>query len=117
MSEDGRVGRNIPTGKGKRLALLYAIQENGFVPNSMLLFKATSTDGLDFHSEMNAAVFENWVEKKLLPNLPQESCLVMDNAPYHSRINPERKPSTSKSKKQEMREWLDVNDMNAQIIY
>lgn len=112
QSGDGRVGRNIPTGKGKRLVLLHAIQDGGFVPNCMLLFKATSTDGRDFHTEMNATVFENWVKTQLLPNVQEGSCIVMDNASYHSRVDPETKPPTSKSKKSEMIEWLKQNDID-----
>ena len=50
----------------------------------------------DYQPEMNAAVFENWVEKQLLPNLLQDSCIIMDNASYHSRCNSETKPSTKK---------------------
>ena len=61
ISEDGKVGRDIPVGKGKRLVLLHAISKDGFVPNGELLFQAYGTDGRDFHTEMNSAVFENWI--------------------------------------------------------
>ena len=77
----------------------------------MLLFRATSTDGRDFHTEMNSTVFENWVRTQLLPNVPHGSCIVMDNASYHSRVNPETKPPTSNSRKSEMIEWLKKNDI------
>ena len=32
---------------------------------------------------VNTAVFTSWVEQVLLPNLPEESVIVMDNASFH----------------------------------
>ena len=70
VSVDGKVGRKIPTGKGQRLILLHAVDEKtGFLPDCQLLFKSHSTDGRDYHTEMNSTVFEDWVEHKLLPAL------------------------------------------------
>jgi hypothetical protein len=37
----------------------------------------------DYHGQMNAADFEKWVVKKLIPHLPSLSVIVLDNAPYH----------------------------------
>ena len=108
-SEDGKVGRSIPVGKGKRLVLLHAMSNEGFIPNCELLFQAHSTDGRDFHSEMNATVFENWVSSKLIPNLDPSSVIVMDNASYHSRLDPDKSAPTSKAKKATMIEWLERN--------
>lgn len=38
----------------------------------------------DFHKEMTGAVFEEWFTK-ILSKLKQNSVVVLDNAPYHSR--------------------------------
>ena len=38
----------------------------------------------DFHQEMNAMNFKKWFEDKLLPALPANSLIVMNNASYHS---------------------------------
>ncbi|KAJ4442360.1 hypothetical protein ANN_03946 [Periplaneta americana] len=38
----------------------------------------------DYHGQMNSTNFERWVNTQLLPNLPEKSVVVMDNAPYHS---------------------------------
>ena len=37
----------------------------------------------DYHQDMNANVFENWFLEKLIPNLPEKSVVILDNASYH----------------------------------
>ena len=84
MKDD--VARVVPTGRGERLILLHAIDKNqGFLPGCQLLFKSISTDGRDYHTEMNGVIFEDWLKNKLLPALPEPSLIIMDNAPYHKR--------------------------------
>ena len=77
----------------------------------------------DYHDEMNATSFEEWFVEKLLPALPPNTLIVMDNASYHrywvillevltagcccSR-HLEQLPS-QKWKKAELKEWLDKN--------
>ena len=39
----------------------------------------------DYHQDMNSDVSESWLEKQLLPTLPQKCVLIIDNASYHSR--------------------------------
>ena len=86
MSEDGTTARLIPTGRGQRLILLHAVDyKTGFLPKCLLLFKSISTDGRDYHSEMNSVIFEDWLKNKLIPSLTETSCIIMDNAAYHSR--------------------------------
>ncbi|KAG8174579.1 hypothetical protein JTE90_005236 [Oedothorax gibbosus] len=53
---------------------------------------------------MNGPHFEEWFEKKLLPNLDANSVIVMDNAPYHSVLK-EEIPNTS-TKKANIQSWL-----------
>ena len=112
VSSDGSAGRKIPTGKGDRLVLLHAMNNKGFVPGCQLLFRGHSTDGRDYHREMNATVFEDWVKSSLLPALQKPSCIVMDNASYHSREEPSTKAPTTKSKKQDMIDWLQKNEIS-----
>lgn len=38
-----------------------------------------------FHGSLNAAGFELWLEKQLLPSLTRKSVLIMDNAPIHRK--------------------------------
>ena len=56
----------------------------GFLEGTKVVFDSKSTDGRDYHSEMNGQIFEQWVEEQLVPSLPPESVIVMDNASYHS---------------------------------
>jgi hypothetical protein len=53
---------------------------------------------------MNAENYETWLKEKLIPNLPQNSVVVTDNASYHN-VQLNRAP-TSASRKSEMKEWL-----------
>lgn len=48
--------------------------------------------------------YTKWISEKLIPNLPPNSIVVIDNAPYHSKqLN---KPPTMASRKEEMQNWL-----------
>ena len=107
VSEDGTRGRAIPVGKGQRIINLDAIDPSGFVPGCNLLFKSISTDNRDYHTEMNSTVFEDWTKNKLLPALKEKpSCIVMDNASYHSRICPDTAAPTTATRKAVMQDWL-----------
>ncbi len=107
ISEDKSVARRIPTGRGQRLIILHAVDDKrGFLPDCLLLFKSLSTDGRDYHTEMNSTIFEHWVTHKLLTSLEETSCIVMDNATYHSRRCPETIAPTMAKRKDVMKEWL-----------
>ncbi|GBP90143.1 hypothetical protein EVAR_99403_1 [Eumeta japonica] len=64
------------SGKKKGLVIIYAGSENGFVPNALLLFKAGTKFG-DYHDYMN---YEKWLHSQLMPNLPANSIVIVDNA-------------------------------------
>ena len=59
----------------------------------------------DYHGEMSSATFEEWWNEKLLPNIPSNSLIVMDNAPYHSRRKEEY--LIQSWTKKNMAEWFD----------
>ena len=89
--------------KGKRIVICHAGSEFGFIPNSILnsllmCGKSLSKASADYHQDMNSDVFESWLEKQLLPNLPKKCVLIIDNASYHSRQ--EVKVPTQATKKQ-----------------
>ena len=106
FEEDGIViGK--PTGKGDRLIILNAITKDGWVPNSKLVFKASKKTG-DYHTNMNWENFSKWFQEKLLENIPKNSIIIMDNAPYHNVLVEEAFPKKSHSVKR-MREWLTNN--------
>ena len=74
------------TNRGKRLIVVNAIDRSGPVPNALWIFPSRSpTTPEDYHKDMDSFNFEKWFQERLLPNIPPDSVIVMDNAPYHSR--------------------------------
>ncbi|XP_048243705.1 uncharacterized protein LOC125376114 [Haliotis rufescens] len=98
-----------PPGKGEHLIVLHASSHRGFLPGCDLVFRSRSTDGRDYHTEMNSQVFTAYVEEQLLLALPDKFLAVMDNAPYHSCRDPINCCPTSNSTKGEICQWLDNN--------
>ncbi|XP_049835112.1 uncharacterized protein LOC126278880 [Schistocerca gregaria] len=77
--------------------------KNAFVKEGQLTFWAKSTKD-DYHGQMNSAYFEKLFGEKVLRNLPPNSVIVMDNAPYHNRQT--EKTPTKFYTKVRMLEWL-----------
>lgn len=88
-----------PISKGRRLIIVHAGGEDGFVPNALLIFPSGLKTG-DYHDDMNFANFTKWLEEMLFPNLQPNTVLVIDNAPYHN-VQSDKLP-TSNSKKAEL---------------
>lgn len=93
-----------PLGKGKRLIVCHAGSHSGWIKAPPLLFQSKKTG--DYHEDMNAAVFEKWFFDHLLPVIPPGSTVVMDNAPYHSRVK--NRAPTSSSTKADIISWLQA---------
>jgi len=89
-----------------RYIVVHAGNENGFVQGAALIFKAGLSTG-DYHGQMNELNFTKWIEEKLLPNIPKQTVVVMDNAPYHSVLA--SKVPTKSSTKGAMVKWLKDN--------
>lgn len=98
-----------PTGNGERLIILNAITRDGWVPNVQTTFNSLRKTG-DYHGQMNAEIFQKWWKEKLLPNIPNNSLIVLDNASYHNTLS-KYSPPTSTCAKQRIREWLERNKM------
>jgi len=96
-----------PTGKGERLIIMNAMTQHGWVPNAKLVFKSTKKTG-DYHGQMNAQLFQKWFVEKLLPNLPENALIVMDNASYHNALASGSAP-TPTCTKAKIRAWLEAN--------
>ncbi|XP_039285343.1 uncharacterized protein LOC120351576 [Nilaparvata lugens] len=88
---------------GNRLIVLHAGSASGFLSGAKLIYRAGITTG-DYHGQMNNVNFEKWVKEKLVPNLPPNSIVVMDNAPYHSVLA--EKVPTKYSVKKDMIDFL-----------
>jgi transposase len=98
-----------PTGKGERLIIMNAITKDGWVPGAKNVFKSTRKTG-DYHGQMNAGQFQRWFSEMLLPNIPPNSIIVMDNASYHKALIEDSAPISTSSKKR-IRDWLEKNDI------
>ena len=108
LKEDGP-WVNKPSGKGPRLIIVNAITVNGWVNGAELVFQAKKRTG-DYHGQMNWDNFSKWFRNQLLPNIPTNSIIIMDNAKYHNVLAEETFPSPS-TNKQELREWLSRNEL------
>lgn len=97
-----------PTGKGERLIIINAITRHGWVPGAKLTFKSTRKTG-DYHGQMNHDLFMKWFTERLLPNIPSQSLIILDNAAYHNALSPSSAP-TPTCKKADIRRWLEKNE-------
>jgi transposase len=77
--EDEGAWVNMPSGVGPRFIILNAITCAGWVESAQLVFEAKKRMG-DYHGQMNWQNFSTWFEKSLLPNIPPESLIILDNA-------------------------------------
>lgn len=96
-----------PTGQGERLIIMNAITKDGWVPHAKMVFKSNRKTG-DYHGQMNFELFKKWFSEKLLPNIPEHSLIIFDNASYHNVLAESSAPISSSSK-ESIRTWLESN--------
>lgn len=101
--EDTKEGVAAPISKGERLIFLHAGGEMGFIPNCLTMWKASKKTG-DYHDNVNSTTYIKWVTERLIPNLPPQSVVVLDNASYHNKQVD--KCPTSNNTKSDMQKWL-----------
>lgn len=97
---------NKPSGKGERLIIVNAIMATGWVKGAELVFMANRKTG-DYHGQMNWDNFSRWFEDQLLPNIPKESLIIMDNAKYHN-VQAQGPFSDKNPTKEMLRNWLNA---------
>ena len=76
LDEDGPEV-NKPSGKGERLIIVNAITIVGWVNKAKLVFEAKKKTG-DYHGQMDWENFSRWFTEQLLPNIPDNSIIIMD---------------------------------------
>ena len=59
---------------------------------------------------MNHEMFTKWFKGKLLPNIPEQSLIIMDNAAYHNVLSAHSAPTVN-CRKDEIRLWLEQNNI------
>jgi hypothetical protein len=96
---------NKPSGKGERLIVVNAISLDGWVNNAQLVFEAKKKTG-DYHGQMDWGNFSKWFIEQLMPNIPENSIIIMDNASYHNTTEENTFPK-SNTRKENLRKWLD----------
>jgi len=100
---------NKPAGKGERLIVVNAITIDGWIDNAQLVFEAKKRTG-DYHGQMDWSNFSRWFTENLLPNIPENSIIIMDNASYHNTVEENLFPK-SNARKEELRKWLNDNEI------
>lgn len=88
-------------GERKSFIICTIGNEDGFVPDSLLVFKSQVPGR--YNDEMDGKSFENWFANTL-PKLEDNSVIVLNNAPCHSRKT-EKIPTTIFTKS-EIEAWL-----------
>ncbi|XP_047030090.1 uncharacterized protein LOC124637570 [Helicoverpa zea] len=102
-SDESTKGIKKPISKGQRVVIVHAGSETGFIPNALLTIKTVIKTG-DYRDNLNFDIYEKWLRTQLIPNLPSNSVVVIDNASYH---NEQYDPApTSDAKKSELQAWL-----------
>lgn len=105
--DSSKKGIKQPISKGERIIIVHAGNEKGFVPGALMLHKCVDSEG-DYHKEINAERYQTWLRNQLIPNLPPNSVLVIDNAPYHKLSV---KPPNSNTPKPQMIAWLQQHNI------
>jgi len=108
LEEDGP-SVNKPSGKGERVIVINAITFDGWVNDAQLVFQAKRKTG-DYHGQMDYDNFSKWFKERLLPNVPDNSIIIMDNASYHNATEENSFPK-SNARKEKLRQWLDDNEI------
>ena len=63
--------------------LLLPVGENGLLDGAAMVFESTSGNTGDYHRNMDVARFLEYIKEQVLPNIPENSVLIMDKASYH----------------------------------
>lgn len=106
---------NLPAGVGARLIIVDALIQDdragtyGWVPGAHLHFKSGLRTG-DYHGAMNAHNFQKWMTGPLLPHIPTNSLIILDNAPYHNVFTEDSFPQPQ-TKKAELQHWLQEHQI------
>jgi DDE superfamily endonuclease len=96
QEDGGEITCRVPSGSGDRAIVSHlGSAETGLFDGCLLLYNVSkSNNNADYHSEMKASVFLDWLQKKVFPKMQElgKKCvLVLDRATYHTRLTPHTK--------------------------
>ncbi|XP_073967455.1 uncharacterized protein [Choristoneura fumiferana] len=90
-----------------RWIMIHAGSENGFVSGAQAVWKAESKG--ECHDQINEETFEKWVTDHLLPNIPSNSIIVINNSFCNGEVL--TKAPISTSRKDTIIAWLVKNNI------
>lgn len=96
---------NKSSAKGPRIMMVHAGSAAGFIPNALLTYENKD----DKTDELTCENYLEWLKTQLIPNLPKDAVVVMDDAACHNAIS-EKTPTLNSSKK-EMQAWLTAKNV------
>jgi hypothetical protein len=73
----------VEVSEGRRLIIIDAGGENGFVPNALLVWNLSYAT-VNYDHQMNQDNYERWMKENLTPNCPPHSVIMLDNGPCHN---------------------------------
>ncbi len=91
------------------MIIVHSITVNGWVDNAQLVFDANRRTG-DYHGQMNWENFSKWFKTQLLPNIPLNSIIMLDNAGYHNVFTESTFPVLA-TRKEALCDWLEKNNI------
>ncbi|XP_076037484.1 uncharacterized protein LOC143022948 [Oratosquilla oratoria] len=89
--------------------IVHAGGAQGFIPGALLMFESKLGNKFDYHDSMNSDTFKQWFVDQLLPNIPERSLIVLDNAHYHCALV-NQVPSLT-TQKVDIVKWLTENSI------
>ena len=97
----------MPQGKGERSIVAHVGDEKRFLEEAKLIYRGKKAlKDSDYHSEMNAEVFQHWMEEKVFANVPSGSVIVVDRATYHQVLTDDTKPASSQLNELQLAQWI-----------
>jgi hypothetical protein len=73
VDDSGKWQLNVPPARGKRVIILHAGNEDGWVNNCLNISQSSA----NYHKDMDSELFEKWFSNSLIPNLPLRSVIVI----------------------------------------
>ncbi|XP_050722331.1 uncharacterized protein LOC127001587 [Eriocheir sinensis] len=105
----GTVGPKSKTEKGAQFVVVHAGGKKGFVPGGLLIFKPKTGSNARYHNATSPECFRTWLENQLLPNISNNSLIIVNNSPGHSKLGVQV-PNRS-MKKSDIIHWLVENNI------
>ncbi|XP_045112603.1 uncharacterized protein LOC123505423 isoform X2 [Portunus trituberculatus] len=105
---EGTIGPKFKKKKMKYV-IVHAGGEKGFVSGGLHVFKPQINNRGHYKDMVTPQCFQIWFKDQLLPNIPNNSLIIMDSAHWHSNIV-NKVPNTN-MKKNSIIQWLQENNI------